>query len=280
MISALAQWPWHPGNERQNYKKTLIPVTRWICITYHYKIRLMSKWMLTAGIVFIALSAMAQEKVIADANAQERKVGSFHGVSASGAIDIYISQGTRNVAISSSDPEDLVNMITEVEDGILHIRFKDKKGWWSDQWNTKGRKFKAYVSAEQISYVSLSGSGNIRIEGRLSSPELKLQLSGSGNISGEIDAENLTVKQSGSSNIKLSGSAAKSEFACSGSGNINSPELKTDICNVRISGSGNAELTVNRELSANISGSGNVRYHGTGNLVNATTSGSGRIRKI
>jgi hypothetical protein len=241
----------------------------------------MSKWMFTAGIIFIALSAMAQEKVIADANAQERKVGIFHGVSASGAIDVYVSQGTPSVAISASDPEDLGNIITEVEDGILHIRFKDKKGWWSDQWwNTKGRKYKAYISAEQISYVSLSGSGNIRIEGRLSSPKLKLQLSGSGNISGEIDAEDLTVKQSGSSNIKLSGSAAKSEFACSGSGNINSPELKTDICTVRISGSGNAELTVNRELSANISGSGNVRYHGTGNLVNATTSGSGWIRKI
>lgn len=240
----------------------------------------MSKWMLMAGIMFIVLSAAAQETVIKDPNAQVRQVERFHGVSSSGAIDIYISQGVQNVAISASDQEDLANIITEVEDGILHIRFKDKKGWWSDQWNTVGRKYRAYVSAEKIGYVSLSGSGNIRIEGRLTGPKLKLQVSGSGNISGDIDTEQLEVKQSGSSNIKLSGSAAKAEFACSGSGNINSPELKTDICHVRISGSGNAELTVNKELSANVSGSGNVRYRGAGNLVNANTSGSGRIRKI
>ncbi len=240
----------------------------------------MSKWMFTAGLVLIALSAMAQEKVIADGNAQERKVGNFHGVSSSGAIDLYISQGPRNVAVSAADPEDLADMITEVKDGILHIRFKDKKGWWSDQWNTMGRKYKAYVSAENIDYVSLSGSGNIRVEGRLKSPALKLQLSGSGSISGDIDSEDLVVRLSGSSNIKLSGSAVNAEFACSGSGNINSPELRTEVCNVRISGSGNAELTVNRELSANISGSGNIRYRGDGNLVNSNTSGSGRIRKI
>jgi hypothetical protein len=114
----------------------------------------------------------------------------------------------------------------------------------------------------------------------LRSPELRFQLSGSGNISGDIESEDLVVKQSGSSNIKLSGSATKAEFTCSGSGNINSPDLKTEVCRVRISGSGNAELTVNRELSANISGSGSIRYRGAGNLVNATTSGSGRIRKI
>jgi hypothetical protein len=47
-----------------------------------------------------------------------------------------------------------------------------------------------------------------------------------------------------------------------------------------MSGSGNAELTVNKELSATISGSGNIRYGGSGNLVNSSTSGSGRIKKI
>lgn len=236
--------------------------------------------MVTAGFILAAIITMAQEKVVKDANAETRKVESFHGVSVSGAIELYVSQGPQAVAVSAASQEDVDKIITEVEDGILKIRFKDKKSWWSDQWNTTGRKFKAYVSAEQLDYLAQSGSGNIRIEGTLKSPELNFEVSGSGNIYGDIQTKDLKVRASGSSNIKLSGSASNAEFSCSGSGNINAPGLNTDICEVNMSGSGNAELTVNKELSATISGSGNIRYGGSGNLVNSSTSGSGRIKKI
>jgi hypothetical protein len=240
----------------------------------------MKKMMVTAGFILAAIITMAQEKVVKDANAETRKVESFHGVSVSGAIELYVSQGPQAVAVSAASQEDVDKIITEVEDGILKIRFKDKKSWWSDQWNTTGRKFKAYVSAEQLDYLAQSGSGNIRIEGTLKSPELNFEVSGSGNIYGDIQTKDLKVRASGSSNIKLSGSASNAEFSCSGSGNINAPGLNTDICEVNMSGSGNAELTVNKELSATISGSGNIRYGGSGNLVNSSTSGSGRIKKI
>ena len=224
--------------------------------------------------------ASAQEKLVTDPNAQVRKVESFEGVSVSGAIELYVSQGTQAVAVSASDKDLVDEIVTEVENGILYIRFKSKKSWWSDQWNTTGKKFKAYVSAEKIKFVSLSGSGNIRIEGTLKSDELGIQLSGSGNVSGNINTADLDLRQSGSGNIKLSGNATKAEFSCSGSGNVICSDLVTDKCSVTLSGSGNAEVNVNRELSASISGSGNVRYRGTGNLVNASTAGSGKIRKI
>lgn len=240
----------------------------------------MSKWIFTIGCILASTVIFAQEKLINDANAETRTVGRFHGIAASGDIDVYISQGPQNVAISAEKKEDVPNIITEVKDGILHIRYKNRKGWWSDQWNTMGRKYRAYISAEEIGSVGLSGSGNIYIEGRLSSPKLKLEVSGSGNISGAIDTRDLEIRQSGSSNIRLSGSAGNAEFVCSGSGNIISPDLATDMCKLRMSGSGNAEITVNKELTASVSGSGNIRYRGAGNLVSSNTSGSGSIRKI
>jgi Putative auto-transporter adhesin, head GIN domain len=240
----------------------------------------MKKMIITAGFIVTAFFALAQEKIVKDANAETRKVESFHGVSVSGSIELYVSQGPQAVAVSAANQEDVDKIVTEVEGGILIIRFRDKKSWWSDQWNTTGRKFKAYVSAEQLDFLSQSGSGNIRIEGTLKSPELTFQVSGSGNIYGDIKTEQLEVRVSGSSNIRLTGIASNADFECSGSGNINAPGLTTDICEVSMSGSGNAELTVNKELSATISGSGNVRYGGSGNLVSSSTSGSGRIKKI
>ncbi len=240
----------------------------------------MARLFFTIGSMLFVLFSQGQDKVVNDANAVSRQVDRFDGVSVSGAIELFISQGSQSVAVSASDKDDVNDIVTEVKGGILYIRFKTKKSWWSDQWNTTGRKFRAYVSAEQIKSVGLSGSGNIRLEGTLKAPKLALQVSGSGNIYGNISVGSLDVRQSGSSNIKLSGYVDNADFNCSGSGNIASPDLQVEVCELSISGSGNAELTVNKELSASISGSGNVRYKGNGNLVNASTSGSGKIRKI
>jgi len=234
-------------------------------------------WLL--GVVFLALGSQAQEKVIVDKNVQTRQVDEFDGISVSGAIELYVSQGDAKVAVSAADEEKVNEIETYVQGRILYIRFKTKKSWWSDQWNTTGRNFRAYVSAPVIKSLSSSGSGNIKIEGTLKSPELDIEISGSGNISGSIKSDNLDVIQSGSSNIRLAGTAEKAEFECSGSGNIICGDLSLDYCTVEMSGSGNAELLVNKELSAEISGSGNVKYKGQGTIINSSTAGSGKIRR-
>jgi len=234
-------------------------------------------WLL--GVVFLALGSQAQEKVIVDKNVQTRQVDEFDGISVSGAIELYVSQGDAKVAVSAADEEKVNEIETYVQGRILYIRFKTKKSWWSDQWNTTGRNFRAYVSAPVIKSLSSSGSGNIKIEGILKSPDLDIEISGSGNISGSIKTENLDVIQSGSSNIRLAGTAEKAEFECSGSGNIICGDLSLDYCTVEMSGSGNAELLVNKELSAEISGSGNVKYKGQGTIINSSTAGSGKIRR-
>ena len=240
----------------------------------------MIRFLCTVGAILSIMAVSAQERQVNDPNAEVRNVDNFHGVVVSGAIELYVSQGAQKVVVSASEKNYVEDIITEVKGGILHIRFKTDKGWWSDQWNTTGRKYRAYVSAEQFKKISLSGSGNIRIEGMLKADDLEVSLSGSGNILGSVDANDLDIRQSGSGNTRLSGSAKTVEFNCSGSGNVNCFDLMANQCTVRISGSGNAELSVSRELSASISGSGNIRYKGTGNLVNASTAGSGRIRKI
>lgn len=241
----------------------------------------MRKTAWVVGFMMLAVASQAQDqKVIVDKNAQTRQVDEFDGISVSGAIELYVSQGDQSVAVSAAESEKVSEIETYVENRILIIRFKTKKSWWSDQWNTTGRNFRAYVSAPQIKSLNLSGSGNIKIEGLLKTPELELEISGSGNISGRIKTEDLEVTQSGSSNVKLSGEATTAKFECSGSGNIISGELSIDVCTVEMSGSGNAELLINKELSAEISGSGNIRYKGDGNIINSSVAGSGKIRKL
>lgn len=228
------------------------------------------------------MNLTAQEKkVVNDPNAQKREVESFKGVKISGSIELIISQGPEyTVAISAADADDIEKIVTEIRGDVLYVELKDRKNWFSDQWNSMNKKFKAYISAPDIRSIESAGSGSIQIVGTLKVEALDLEVAGSGNIKGTIDVEKLELVQSGSSNIRLAGKATRAEFNCSGSGNLQSPELIIDFCEVSISGSGNADLTVEKELSASLSGSGNIRYKGNAEITEKSISGVGKIRKM
>jgi hypothetical protein len=242
----------------------------------------MKGWILAIWLLSLVMVTKGQEKkVVLDPNAQKREVGSFTGVKISGSIELILSQGPEStVAISAGDESDIEKIVTEVRGGILYIELKDRKNWWNDQWNTMNKKFKAYVSAPDFRSIESAGSGSIQIVGILKGDDLELEVAGSGNIKGAIEVENLEMVQSGSSNIRLSGKATKAAFNCSGSGNIQSPDLIIDYCDVNISGSGHADLTVEKELSGSLSGSGNIRYKGNAEITEKSISGVGKIRKV
>jgi hypothetical protein len=230
----------------------------------------------------LTISGYTQDnKIVNDPNARLRAVEGFHGVEVSGSIELYISQGSdTKLALSAKDPADIDLIETVVEDGILRIRYKENKSWLSNQWNTMGRKFRAYVSSPMIDRLGIVGSGGILIQGLLQSSELNIELSGSGNIEGELRVGKLELDQSGSGNIRLKGSATEAVFDCSGSGNVYCPDLVTDNCKFDIAGSGNAEITANKEISVSIAGSGNVRYRGDASIRDISTAGSGKLRKV
>jgi hypothetical protein len=244
--------------------------------------KLMKGWIWAIWLMSLAMTTLGQDKaVFNDPNAVVREVDDFDAIVISGAIELIFMQGPEHkVAIGAGDPDDVEKISTETRNGKLYIKYRNGDNWWQNQWNTMGRKFKAYVSAPRMREISTSGSGSIRILGLLKAEGFKLDVSGSGNVIGEIEADEFEMDQSGSSNIRLSGKVGRASVQCSGSGNIQSSDLLIDYLDIDISGSGNAELWVNRELSAQISGSGNIRYKGDGSIKNMSVSGSGKIRKI
>jgi hypothetical protein len=84
---------------------------------------------------------------------------------------------------------------------------------------------------------------------------------------------------SGSGQIYVSGSTYEHSINISGSGNIRAFPLTTQRTYVKISGSGNSEVSVEDYLDVNISGSGNVFYKGNPQ-INTHISGSGNVVKV
>ena len=233
------------------------------------------------GCILLAAATLwsAGQKTINDPNAEKRAVSGFHGVSVSGSIELFLSQGNEeNVVISANDAKWRDRVTTEVEDGILHI-YLDHKDKFHLDWNSS-TKIRAYVAVKDIDYLASSGSGKTHLDGKIKADKLKIEISGSGNLDGGLAVQQLSIGLSGSANTDISGTADNSEFHISGSGNIRGYDFSTATCNASISGSGNVKITVTKELSAHISGSGNVMIKGNGMIRDYSASGSGKFKRV
>lgn len=232
------------------------------------------------SIIGLALcTSLVAQKTVNDPNAQVRSVSGYHGVSVSGSVELFLTQGNEeSVVISADDTNVRDKVITEVDNGILRI-YLERKNKIQIDWPNKN-KIRAYVSVKDIDYLSSSGSGKLHIEGNLKTDKLKVDISGSGNVEGAMTTKEFSLAISGSADADLSGTAEKSEFHISGSGNIKSYDFSTEYCTASISGSGNVRVTVTKELSAHISGSGNVFIKGDGLIRDYSASGSGKFKRV
>jgi hypothetical protein len=237
-------------------------------------------------IIIIGLNASAQ-------TGQNRQVSNFNSISSSGGFNVYVKiDGTESLKITGD--EDIINDIeTTVSNGKLKIGTKDKISW--RLFNNK--KVDIYITAKSLSGLTSSGSGNIKLDGNLTgnaeirasgsgsitaavnASELQIALSGSGNVSSSINTKELTASVSGSGGMNLSGNVTNANIKVSGSGNLRAKDLKADVVSASVSGSGNINITAEKTLTAQTSGSGRITYSGNATTVDIRKSGSGRIVK-
>src|SRR5690349_20073441 len=160
----------------------------------------MKRRILTPILLLINLMAFSQEKIIYDANAEKREVGSFQGIRVSDGIDLYLIQSAEEgVVVSATEIAQRDKMRTVVENGELRI-FVNGGGF-----NWKGRKFKAYVSVKTLNTLKATGGSDIIVQGELKLDKLQLVLSGGSDFTGQIAVTDLTVDQSGGSDVHIKG---------------------------------------------------------------------------
>jgi len=207
-------------------------------------------------------------------DSETRSVDIFHSAELRGWGNLYITQnGASEISIEAED-NILPLLKTYVTSGKLIIE---------NELLTCIRPTKpvnVYVSMEEVKQLSVSGSGDIIGQTKITSDSLGVAISGSGNIDLDVDAKKLSTSISGSGNAKLKGVATTHDVMFSGSGKIQSYELVTEETTLTISGSGNSEVFASNELDVTISGSGNVYYKGNPANVNTQISGSGKLEKV
>lgn len=204
---------------------------------------------------------------------ETRSISDIHGVRTSGSIDIEIKAGSSYSVIVEDDENLLPYIITEVNDGVVDIHYKDNYSINSDH-------AKVTVIAPSLDKITTSGSGNINGVGTIrSSSGIEFNLSGSGDIDADVDAPSVKVTGSGSGDIKLRGRTKDFDCRVSGSGDINCAGLQSENTSIKISGSGDAHVFASVSLKASTSGSGDVYYSGNPQTPEIHTSGSGTVQR-
>jgi hypothetical protein len=204
---------------------------------------------------------------------EKRTTMGYDEINVSGFFDVVLVSGTEG-AISIQGEENLLRYIkVKVEGNILKI-YTEK----NISINTK-KDIVLTVPFEKISFVSLSGSGDVISKNTIVSPTFKAKLSGSGDLTLDVRTTDFESNLSGSGDVVLTGSSDNFVSKTSGSGDVDAINLATKNANLTISGSGDMKVNCSVSLFARVSGSGDIEYKGNPKTKDTKVNGSGEISK-
>lgn len=207
---------------------------------------------------------------------QKQNTDAFTEISFGISGTAYVTKGSTHSVELKGDKGDLEEIKIEVKGDRLVIRAKNDS-WFG--WNRQN-DIKVYITTPEVSYISVSGSGDLIGKSKFDTKDLKVSVSGSGHVEFEADADDVKMRISGSGSIDLSGTCDKGDLSISGSGRLDAEDLVANSYDISISGSGRCRINVKDEIDSHISGSGTVYYKGNPQKVNNQSSGSGKIKKI
>ncbi len=180
---------------------------------------------------------------------EDRDLGDFTGVQNATPGNVFITQGPLE-PVRLVGPSNILELVrTSVDNNTLNIRI--------DECVDLREGIDVFVTIPQIDRLLITGVGNMTTEN-------------------EIDVDDLEITLTGVGNFDLQGSTNELFISLIGTGDISAFELNTDICDINISGVGNAEVSVNNELDVTITGAGTVFYRGTP-TVTSTITGDGSV---
>lgn len=239
----------------------------------------MKKFGLLGVSIFFSILLMAQ-KQINDPLAEVRKVSGFHAIKVATGIKLYLTQSSsEGVAVSASKVEYRDKIVTKVEDGVLKIYIDQSTLKFWQSFNTRGKAPVAYVSVVSLDGLDVSSGASIETDGTISGDKLSLDASSGAVFTGTIAYKEVDVDQSSGSVVRISGTAGSLKVEGSSGSVFHGFQLVSDNCNADVSSGAGAQVTMNKEMSAEATSGGYIYYKGTGVIRNVRTGSGGNVSK-
>ncbi|MEL6923720.1 MAG: head GIN domain-containing protein [Bacteroidota bacterium] len=205
-------------------------------------------------------------------DADIRDLPPFQSISVSSGVDVYITQADEQLVQVVSPDLDPARVITEVKNGVLHIRTK-KKGYFNFNFETP----KVNIEVADLEAIRASSGSDIYTTATFRTDALRIDGSGGSDLRLELEVDELVAHTSGGSDLYLSGTTKLLEIYCSGGSDIQAYKLKATNCRVDSSGGSDAYVHVDGELRISASGASDVHVRGKAKVISKEASGSSDI---
>jgi hypothetical protein len=224
----------------------------------------------------LVLSGCSRENVLGSGRmvTEHRPVERFEDVILEGPLEVHLKQDQLVPVVIEAEDNVMRVVETYVNGTTLHVKIRNSV-------NLKSfRTIRVYIQSEQYRKIIFSGSGSLTANDTITSTLFSYEINGSADARLKLDANEIRMIVNGSGNMQLEGKAVDYNAEVNGSGDIDALNLQADKARIRIIGSGEQQIWVLHLLDASISGSGNIKYKGTPDTVNAQISGSGKVIKL
>jgi len=171
----------------------------------------------------------------------------------------------------------------KVENGVLMINIERKpenpnKSLWSKIDDIKlNPTMKVYVSMKNVNELQVNGGGKIVSENSVATDFITLGVAGNGSMDVDLKGNTVKAEITGAGNLNLRGYATSLDAMLGGSGSLTGYACALEAAKVKLSGSGNCELTVSNTLDATVMGSGTLKHKGNTKSVTKKIYGSGIV---
>jgi hypothetical protein len=236
--------------------------------------KLLCKPLSTLVLLFFAVPVLVgQVRGNGNVEKQERRVGSFSGISVRSGIDLIIKQGDRSTVIIETDENLQEYVVTEVESGILNIYVKQ---------NTriiKRAAMDAYVTVDQLDRLKVSGGGDVQSQGQISTEDLDMAVSGGGDLQFDLKANRVKCAVSGGGDVSLEAIVGELKAAVSGGGDL---DCVGDIGTLELSMSGGGDASIKGDgaaggVMASMTGGGDLDLEMDCEKIKVSSAGGGDV---
>lgn len=202
-----------------------------------------------------------------------REVSGFDKLFVEDNLNVFITQGSVfEVKIESG--ENLISLIkTEVLDGILFIRNKNRCNWS----RSYDKPFNVYVTMPVLNFLTSDGTGRIRSLNTITTPNLDIQIKNSGDIELVINNSKITSHMHGSGDLTLHGHTLEHACDIGGTAFLNCKDLITNYTYLHSYTTGLCYVTTKATLDCRIDRIGDVYCYGSPVIVQKIENGKGQL---
>ena len=198
---------------------------------------------------------------------EERTVSGFNTVALSAGMNLYLEQGDTEYCRIEAEDNIIAQIITEVKDGKLSIRYRNFLGGISNR-----KPVNVFVTFKNLSQINASSGSRVEC-GLINSDSLKIGISSGATGEFTVSAENIDIGLSSGAQMKISGEVKSQNVRLSSGVVYNAEDLKSSNADLKVSSGAQARISVSDNLSVDISSGGSVFYTGNPRIISNISSG-------